>query len=155
MIQHAPTPREGRYLLSIVYSSTATDTFSETGLPNLLAESRDNNARLGLTGVLLYREGRFLQLLEGEDDVVRDRMDVIALDPRHQHVAILLEDPIETRQFPEWTMGYESVASGEPDTAHGHRSSFDDIETPADPGSPLAAVQELIRWFRTPPHGSV
>ena len=139
-------------MLSIVYSSSASASFIEADLPKLLTQSRDNNALLRLTGLLLYRDGHFLQLLEGDDDIVRDRMDVIAGDPRHQRVRILLEDSIEAREFPDRTMGYGAVAPGYVDSVPGYRTTFDDIAaSEIDPSSFIAALRELIRWFRTQP----
>lgn len=141
-------------MLSIVYSSSASDTFTEAGLPDLLVQSRENNARLGLTGMLLYRDGHFLQLLEGDDDVVRDRMDVIAGDLRHRHISTLLEVNIEARQFPDWTMGYGAIAPGDIDLVPGYRTTFDDITaSEEESGSSRAALRELIRWFQTQPTG--
>lgn len=140
-------------MLSLVYSSSASDSFSEADLPALLAQSRDNNARLGLTGILLYRDGRFLQLLEGEQDAVRDRVAVIARDDRHARIRILIEDRIVTRQFPDWTMGYGAVAPVEVVAVPGYRTAFDDIAAAAEneAGSPVAAIRELVGWFQTRP----
>ena len=141
-------------MLSIVYSSSASESFSEASLPDLLVQSRENNARLGLTGLLLYRDGHFLQLLEGDDDIVRDRIDVITHDARHQHVRILLEDAIDARQFPDWTMGYGAIAPSDVDSVPGYRATFEDISAITDAsGSSTAALRELIRWFQTQPSG--
>jgi Sensors of blue-light using FAD len=139
-------------VLSIVYSSSASDTFTEADLPALLAQSRDNNARLGITGMLLYRDGRFLQLLEGEKDVVRAKLEVIAGDDRHVRIRRLIEDDIGTRQFPDWSMGYGAALPGDVGAVPGYRTTFDDIVAAEnEPGSPVAAIRELIRWFQTEP----
>ena len=61
----------GTALLSVVYSSTAVVPFSDHDLFELLEHSRENNARDGLTGMLLYRDERFLQVLEGPEEAVR------------------------------------------------------------------------------------
>ncbi len=55
----------------LTYVSTATRPFSKTDLSELMTESHENNARLGLTGMLLYKDGNFMQVLEGEEGDVR------------------------------------------------------------------------------------
>jgi hypothetical protein len=57
-------------MLSLVYASSAKQLFSEEDLTALLQQSRDNNTRLGLSGLLLYKDGNFMQVLERPDDVL-------------------------------------------------------------------------------------
>ncbi len=133
-------------MLSIVYSSTAVEPFSPEQLAELLVRSRAANERLGLTGLLVHRGGRFLQLLEGPDRAVIDRMAAIEHDPRHGAVRVLLEDGIDERRFPEWTMGYEAPATVE--GAPGHRRTFDDLDADQSTSGTLPALRELLRWFR-------
>ena len=95
-------------MLSIVYSSIASRPFHDGDLATLLMNSRATNRRLGLTGMLLHREGRVLQVLAGPENAVIDRFTLIAADRRHTAVRALIEEPIATRAFPEWTMGYHA-----------------------------------------------
>lgn len=78
---------------------------AEPEILSILEHARANNARHGLTGALLYFEGRFIQILEGPDDEVRERFDAICADPRHRNIQVS-EDVIARRQFPDWTMGF-------------------------------------------------
>jgi hypothetical protein len=135
-------------LLSIVYSSTAAHPYDDEDLGALLALSRDNNAKYGLTGMLLYRRGRFLQVLEGPEDMVRRRMSIIAADPEHTDVRILLQETTDERQFPDWTMGYEPVTESMADDVPGFRTTFSDLERDEDPTRALQALRELVRWFQ-------
>jgi hypothetical protein len=96
----------GDSLLSIVYVSAATEPMSEEDIAGILVHSRANNRRNDLTGALLYRSDRFIQILEGPDDQVRARFAIIAADPRHRSVHKMSEKQIARRQFPEWTMGF-------------------------------------------------
>jgi hypothetical protein len=139
-------------MLSIIYSSVATTPFSDDDLAALLAVSRANNGRDGLTGMLLYRDGYFLQVLEGDYDAVRERMRVIDADPRHSDVTTLLEEVVSERRFPEWTMGYQPVTEGEADDIPGYRSTFDDIAGGRPSGGTLMALRQVMGWFqgRTP-----
>lgn len=134
-------------MLSIVYSSTATTPFTEDDLADLLALSRAKNESLDLTGLLMHRDGHFLQLLEGPYDTVRERMAVIAGDPRHDNVTILLEEVVGTRHFPDWTMGYQAVTGAMVDEIPGYRSTFDDIEQQKPAGGTLLALRQLLGWF--------
>lgn len=64
-----------------------------------------HNTRNGLTGMLLYRDGSFMQVLEGPRDRVLVTYNRIQLDPRHTHHELILEEPLSARNFPSWSMG--------------------------------------------------
>ena len=134
-------------MLSITYSSAALQPFSQDDLLALLEQSRSSNEQDGLTGVLVYRDDRFLQLLEGPDDVVRERMRVIEADDRHGTIRVLLEDEIEERQFPDWTMGFVMTDNGDVQIP-GYRRTFDDIDSNRSTSGSLPALRALISWFR-------
>lgn len=134
-------------MLSVVYSSRATGVFDDGDLATLLMNSRANNRRLGLTGFLLHRDGQFLQLLEGPTDVVRDRLSIIGQDPRHTDVSVLLQDEKTQRQFPAWSMGYETVTDTLAADIPGYRTVFDDIESA--PAATQPVVRQLVQWFHT------
>lgn len=93
----------------VIYVSTAAAEFSATELDQLLEGSRRNNARRGLTGLLLYHRRSFLQLLEGPESEIRALLAVVERDPRHAEILTLLDtpDPTGHRLFPDWTMGFE------------------------------------------------
>jgi hypothetical protein len=97
-------------MLSIAYVSAATHPFSDADIAELLTHARANNEAHGLTGALLYRGERFIQILEGPDAEVRERFAVISADPRHRNVSSMREMWIPERQFPEWTMGYRPLS---------------------------------------------
>jgi hypothetical protein len=140
----------GDRLLSFVYLSTATKPFGDDDLAELLAKSRENNGPLRLTGVLLHRRGRFLQVLEGPEDAVRDRMSIITSDPRHTGVRILLEETLARRKFPDWTMEYQPFAANVVETIPGYRTFFPDADDAvADPSQELSALHALMRWFES------
>ncbi|HYP06006.1 MAG TPA: BLUF domain-containing protein [Bryobacteraceae bacterium] len=96
-------------MLSLTYVSSATREFTESELVNLLSRSRENNERHGLTGMLLYKDGSFIQVLEGPDEAVRQLFDIISADDRHRGVIRLLERQIEQREFPEWRMAFQNL----------------------------------------------
>ena len=73
------------------YCSTGTQAFTESELLELLTHSRDNNAKLSLTGMLLYKNNDFMQVLEGPEPAVRKLLERINRDPRHKRVQKLIE----------------------------------------------------------------
>lgn len=135
-------------LYSLVYSSTAADSFNESDLTALLQQSRSDNTRDGITGMLLYRKGRFVQVLEGPEDRVRALVTRISADPRHSQVRVMLDGHPASRQFAEWTMGYEPTTEPTGPAPEGFRSTFDDLEAAADTDSVMRATRELSMWFR-------
>ena len=100
-------------LLQIIYRSTAKGAFDEEELTRILAASREKNAALGITGVLLYSEGTFFQVLEGEAAAVDDLMARIAGDSRHGEIVTIVREPIARRSFADWTMGYAKLTPTE------------------------------------------
>lgn len=95
----------------LTYVSTANQHLSKDDLNELLAQCRENNARLGITGMLLYKEGNFMQALEGEEGAVRSLYAKIARDPRHRGEMILQQGITKERQFPGWSMGFRDLES--------------------------------------------
>jgi len=96
-------------MFQIIYYSSATAPFSQTDLTDLLTKARENNSRLGVTGMLLYKDGNFIQLLEGEEATLKALYDTISHDPRHQGSTIILEEPVEQPLFGEWSMGFRNL----------------------------------------------
>ena len=96
-------------MLSVAYVSAATGPVTDGDIAAILTQARVNNEREGVTGALLYHGGRFIQILEGADEQVRHRLEVISGDPRHRSLQKVREMPIIERQFPEWTMGFRTL----------------------------------------------
>ena len=161
-------------MLSTVYVSRSSYPFTDDDLANLLMTSRSNNARLGITGMLLHREGRFIQVLEGPEEAVRERLAVIARDPRHTAVHTIVDELVEDRLFPAWTMGYRAVTDDLATVLPGYADVFDSgsgTGTGKGSGTGSAAVagagvhddfsnlspssshkvRTLLRWFRDQP----
>jgi len=97
-------------MLSIAYVSVATSPLAADDIAALLTQARANNERDGITGALLYHRERFIQIVEGDDEIVRERFATISTDPRHRSVRMMREKRILERQFPQWTMGFREVS---------------------------------------------
>ena len=94
----------------IVYTSEANGYLSETALFSLLRESRDAHAKAALTGLLLYSEGQFMQVLEGPTDSLREYFGRLAADPRHGKLQLLADGPKPEREFSGWHMAFQASA---------------------------------------------
>ncbi|WP_223623387.1 BLUF domain-containing protein [Microbacterium sp. EST19A] len=140
-----------RVVYSTVYTSAATAPFDGDDLTRLLTQSRSANEARDVTGVLLYRQGRFVQYLEGDEATVRELVDRIGADPRHGGFRVLVDDEHESRYFPQWTMGF---VSEEADALMpiGFRTAFNDIDVlDEDPAAAVRAFRQLSLMFRDRP----
>jgi hypothetical protein len=100
-------------LIQRIYTSVAKRVFETDELAELLKVARENNAKLGLTGVLLHAEGTFFQVLEGPADIVDRLYEKLEGDPRHGQVTLIVREPIPRRYFEDWTMGFYKVSREE------------------------------------------
>lgn len=92
--------------LQAIYISAAAQSFSQEELAELLEKSRKANAAKGISGMLVYHQGSFLQILEGPAHVVEDLLKTIAGDPRHKNMRVLFKDLVEDAEYEDWSMGY-------------------------------------------------
>lgn len=95
-------------LYQIVYQSTANQPFSCEELRRLLTYARTNNEKHNITGLLLYNENEFLQVLEGERHQLQRIFEQIEADPRHGRIRLLANGPVDCPTFPSWRMGFVS-----------------------------------------------
>ena len=107
-------------MFQIVYASTAVKLLSGSELLELLPRYREKNLRLGITGLLLYKHGSFMQALEGEEGAVRSLYATIREDPLHDHVLTLMALPVAGRQFPNWSMGFKDLGAVAADDVPGY-----------------------------------
>lgn len=101
-------------LVQLVYTSGAVNEMTEPELDALLVQSREKNARLGITGLLLYKSGLFIQVLEGSEREVRSLYATIESDVRHRGVTLIFCRPAAKREFPQWRMGFRRLEMNEP-----------------------------------------
>ncbi len=135
-------------LYFLIYVSLANGDLSEQQLLELLEVSRENNVRDEITGMLLYKERRFMQLLEGSEAAVCATYNRIARDSRHSDVTILLEGPTQERDFAEWSMGFQAldgeVARQTPGFSPFLDLKFSVFQFQSDP----SRAHQLLRVFR-------
>ena len=96
-------------MFNLVYASTATYPLTVSESLEWLHHFREKNASLGITGLLLYKHGSFMQALEGDEETVRSLFETIRADKRHHDVNTILTITVSQRQFPDWSMGFKNL----------------------------------------------
>lgn len=95
--------------IQLIYTSTATQSFTEDQLEPLMRRCSVNNREKNITGMLLYGNKHFMQVLEGNNYEVDQLLDRIKRDPRHTDIEVSLRTPIQAREFGKWSMGYRVI----------------------------------------------
>lgn len=96
-------------LIQHIYVSHAAPTFAEHAIPDLLKQVRPDNAKQGITGMLIYTGSAFLQVLEGGRGNVNALVERILRDRRHLRVTTIVHEGLSRRQFNDWTMDFVTV----------------------------------------------
>ena len=131
-------------LRQLVYASAATRSLRDPELLAIVEAARARNAELDVTGMLLYAEGAFVQVLEGEPKTVEKLLRRIRRDERHRRFLILLDRMTDERAFEGWSMGFQQVTLQEIDQIAGY---YDwSVEMPTRRRN--AAALRLIDSFR-------
>lgn len=129
-------------IFNLFYTSSAND-LQQHELETLLEKAREKNAVNGITGILLYCDGIFVQLLEGEETKVKETFDRIAKDPRHMDLRNIVSTSSEKRYFPEWKMGYKPMSPEDLALIEKHENL--DIKTYFKSSQPYKFIRLLSR----------
>ena len=97
-------------LVRLMYASRAVPAVDQEELLAILRKSKASNPPQGITGVLCFSEGIFLQVLEGGRSAVNQLYNRIVADPRHADVELLSYQEIGERRFAGWSMGQVNMA---------------------------------------------
>ena len=95
-------------LESIVYVSSAVRLLSIDEIGHLLTRARERNKEYGVTGVLLYIGGNFMQYIEGPEDSLDHIYTIIRKAKQHTGIILISREAIEDRQFADWSMGFQT-----------------------------------------------
>jgi hypothetical protein len=134
-------------MLSLTYVSSATTLLDEPQLVDLLTAIRPRNEELGLSGMLLYRDGNIIQTLEGPAEAVQGTFAKITADSRHHGVMELLREEITERRFPDWSMGFRNVGDLDLQQLPGYSTFLSEPAAQAFGGSTEPAYR-MLRIFR-------
>lgn len=96
-------------MFRIMYMSYASEPLDDIQLEEILEKARLNNLKLNVTGILIVKGSIFLQCLEGKKEDVLFIYNKILNDERHGNIIDLVEEDIENRLFPDWSMGYRNL----------------------------------------------
>jgi len=99
-------------LVQLIYLSQRSKGLSQNDIEDIIKVSQENNKAKDFTGVLLYSETKFLQVLEGERIGIMKLYDTIQKDKRHKEVFLLALISIEKRVFPSWEMAGKDISGG-------------------------------------------
>ena len=135
-------------LYFLVYVSIASDDLAAETLLEILRVSRENNTRDDITGLLLYKDRRFMQLLEGPETAVCAAYGRIARDSRHRDAAVLLEGETAERDFADWSMGFHDLYEETARATPGFSSFLDVKFSVFDFASDPSRAHQLLRIFR-------
>lgn len=100
-------------MFHVLYASVATEPFTTEQLRELLRRAREHNVAAGITGMLLYKNGNFMQVLQGEEPAVRALTASIQQDQRHCAYQELLQGQTQRRSFADWSMGFADLGGEE------------------------------------------
>lgn len=97
-------------LVRLLYVSRAVDTDASSATQSILAAARQHNLNNGITGILCYGGGIYVQAIEGGRRAVNQLYNHILKDPRHTDVELLYYEEITERRFGGWTMGQVNLS---------------------------------------------
>ena len=134
-------------LIQLIYVSAALKLFAPAELRELLRLARIKNQRLDVTGMLLYHQGSFLQVLEGPAAAVNPLLETIEADQRHHKLMLLLRREVEARNFADWKMGFVDVAA-QGQALPGFRDYFKSHSSFLDLLGEPKTVERVVDGFR-------
>lgn len=100
-------------LSQLIYVSNRKPTCTQQEIDNILISCKKNNPPLNITGVLLYSDTKFIQLVEGDAKVIMALYDKIKLDNRHSNPVMISYGAIKEKSFPSWHMGNKKFSGSD------------------------------------------
>ena len=139
-------------LYRLIYISRAVELLSDQQLCTLLEQARRNNQSRSITGLLLYKDLSFIQVLEGPKSPIESTFSSIGKDPRHYRIKTLIElEPITERSFPDWSMGFQRLDSVNEVQIDGHSSYLEEQHPLLHHNSTedSQSINKLFDYFRS------
>lgn len=100
-------------MYTLIYSSGVESYLGDIDISSLLYAARQSNAKHKITGIFLNINGKFIQVIEGEESAVKKLYEIISRDRRHKDLSVLLEKEIGKRKFDGWNLGFKNITEGE------------------------------------------
>lgn len=132
-------------LVSLVYVSSATHLLSVAEMDYLIEQAHQRNVSVGITSLLLYNGGNFMQCLEGPAAQVDKAMQTIYAHPSHRSLIELFREPITIRAFAQWPMAFldidgHGLSTPRVETAHVHAKLALRVDTQVSRSEKLMAA---------------
>jgi hypothetical protein len=134
----------------IIYLSWAVSPFTSLQLKELLTLARRRNTELAITGLLLYGNQRFMQILEGEEEEVRALYELIKRDPNHHCIIAYADKPIAQRTFAQWAMAFQPSCPQQAAEMAGYLGSTDVAVNVSSLSATDKSLFDLLRSFTLP-----
>ena len=142
-------------MIQVSYVSRSAEPMSASDLLTLLHECRTNNTRQGVSGLLLYGNGTFLQTIEGEAEVVDPLYERIFNDKRHADIELLYRKNIHQREYSEWSMGFDEINDASLENVSGLRDfGAVDFNFTTLTGN-REVVESLLEHYREPHYDQI
>jgi hypothetical protein len=93
-------------MYQLIYVSSSTGAFTREKFLDLAFVMSSQNTKIGITGMLVFKDGNFMEVLEGEESAVKELFSKINVDPRHTLVSVIQEGEISAREYPSWAMTF-------------------------------------------------
>lgn len=136
---------QSQQLIRLIYVSVASRGLTADEIESILTTATRQNEARGLTGMLIYDEGQFWQVLEGPVKSVMSTFDAIRTDRRHSDVTTLVTEDIDQREFHTFRMGTPgNVREIDDPDLHAH---VDAAMAREEAANPKEASQRLVRGF--------
>ena len=134
-------------MIQLIYVSTAARKISKDDLQAILLTSIYHNSEKNITGLLLYDQGTFCQVLEGEEENVHALFSKILEDDRHTNVIKIFDDEIMARDFSSWSMNCINLGDYDKKQIYGYKDFTDSVHN-WNFINPLQA-KEVLMHFKT------
>ena len=142
------TQSESTPLFHLAYVSSEKQTFSQADLIELLQEARTINEKRDITGLLLYKQDAFFQILEGSEEAVMRTFRSIEADDRHHQVEVLMREPCSAREYSDWRMGFANLDGVDLSLLQGYSDFLSSPESPRAFLTELSRSERLAMLFR-------
>ena len=114
-------------LHQLLYRSYSAFDFDPKELVEILEKSHKNNPEKNITGILLYKSGVFLQIIEGVKEDLEALYKKISKDPRHEDLKILWQQDIEERSFADWSMAFKDLSEAPQEVLDGFGETLNKV----------------------------
>jgi hypothetical protein len=96
-------------MIQLTYTSLASANFGMSDIQEIMRKAEKFNGENEITGCLLLYNRRFIQILEGEKEIIENLYSKIKQDKKHSNVNLLGTNETSTRIFPKWVMAFKEI----------------------------------------------